>query len=569
MKNAIFCAACLFCMNQYLWGAERGETARLLTSLKDDAEASLKVARTERDFFTATSALSYYLSATATLTSEEAIKDLASLAKNEELQRRLALLLALEKDGSAIAEKCQAAGAPALAAEIVLAQARLREAGKDINESLRLQNDQGKVVASKVNLVSPKPPALPPAWLDSRDPVIQESLLVAAALLEDASLLPAVQAVEPASIGGKAAQIWARTALGDKPPTADLASAIQAVNGYREDRSQPGPELSDGSLLDHPLCYLLRAMARDPDESSRPFVARQLLHPDLRVQQEAVKTLEIMGAGESLRELLVTLERAHGSTVIPICEALRTAPSKEAFVPLIKRLQMEKGQLRLHLVYTLSALAGGNHGATAEEWITWYRGNVATLEIDPARTAEYLKENRVHDVRVPSLGSFYGLPIFSNALTFVVDSSGSMKGDRITSLQQNLAGTIRTMKTAATYNIVDFGADITRLSDRGLINDEKKTMRYLEEIKLTGATRSFEALETGALDDIEALYFLSDGAPARSQINTWGKIIPAWKVLYRHRPITLYMVVFDPNPQNRMAMDKFAAAFYGLTEAPH
>lgn len=547
---------------------KRGETAKILIGLKDKPEEALKAARTERDFFTATSAFSYWLESVSSKTGPEAIKDLSNLGNREELRPRIALLLALDKEGEAIAQACYKAGEPRLAAEILLARARLFAASQETNTSLRILNKGGKPAPAKIPPFPPAPPHLPPEWWESPSPEIEEMLLVTAALLKAPDQWTAVQARNPKTPAGAAARAWALAAMDHPLDAQALANIATAAANIPPGIQETGPALSDGSLTDHPLCYVLKAMALGKDEKTRNFVHRQLTHADLRVQQDAVATLRALGAAGSSAAFIAALDQAPWPTFITLTEALQEAPTADAIVPLIKKLQSENGRMRLHIVYTLSVIAGENHGDTAEDWITWYRDAGKTFQVDPLQSTAYLAAHRIHETRVPSVGSFYGLPIFSTAFTFVVDSSGSMKGERIKSLQENLTGTISILKSHVLYNIVDFGADITRLSEKGLLNNEKQTLRYLENIKLTGATRSFEALETGALDDIDTLYFLSDGAPARSQIQAWSKMAHAWRVLYRYRPLALYMIVFDPNPANRQAMDKFAAAFWGLTESP-
>jgi hypothetical protein len=65
-------------------------------------------------------------------------------------------------------------------------------------------------------------------------------------------------------------------------------------------------------------------------------------------------------------------------------------------------------------------------------------------------------------------------------------------------------------------------------------------------MNLSFGTRSFDGLECGALlDEVDTLYFLSDGKPTVSEIDPWDEIRRGLSLLHRQRPLAISAVEFN------------------------
>jgi Ca-activated chloride channel family protein len=110
--------------------------------------------------------------------------------------------------------------------------------------------------------------------------------------------------------------------------------------------------------------------------------------------------------------------------------------------------------------------------------------------------------------------------IIAKDIVFVLDKSGSMKGEKIEQAKGALAYCIESLGDSDRFNIVVFSTDVTSYAD-GLVdvtrNEKKKALEFVEDIQARGGTDIGAALET-ALDLPESrrprmIIFLTDGLP--------------------------------------------------------
>ena len=136
-------------------------------------------------------------------------------------------------------------------------------------------------------------------------------------------------------------------------------------------------------------------------------------------------------------------------------------------------------------------------------------------------------------MRVRTLGSFYDLGIYSAEFIYVVDTSASMKGERIKNLEVNLSSSTADLKEPARFNIIMFGGEINIASDQ-LITATSGTYiaDQISNLKLSLATRTFDAIYmAGQFDEIDTIYFLSDGAPVHGFF---------WQMVHDHSRVQIF-----------------------------
>lgn len=298
-----------------------------------------------------------------------------------------------------------------------------------------------------------------------------------------------------------------------------------------------------------------------------PLLHAALASPDPRIQAEAARALAAIGSPASVPVLLQKLADCPWPVLVEVTRALGAIPDGRSITPLIMRLKGEHGRFRLDLIYALSSIVGEQKGRTAEDWESWWRKMGQTFTPDPAVTQAFRQKNRVQDMSVPLLGTFYSLPIYSERICFVVDSSQSMRGDRIKSLRANLTKAIETAADNVSFNIVNFGGVIEVFRRGSLVKDKRGAYRRIEEMDHTTGTRSYDAMEVGCrMEDVDTIYFLSDGKPTPSEVSEWSEIRRAVALCDRQRPVAFYVVEFNPEGFTE-PMVNMADENYGLYEA--
>jgi hypothetical protein len=409
---------------------------------------------------------------------------------------------------------------------------------------------------------------IPPALFASRDRAVLCMAVLAAAYAGQPDLKGAVNGVEKVTPAVQAAKALYLAQIGEVLDAEALKPVFEANWEFARPVRTAAPELSATDLGVPGLCTLCEAMGRMKQKGHLGLLHQALSHPDLRVRVEAARAVRRIGAPESVPVLLQRLADCQWPLLSEVAAALGAMPDARSVRPLILRLAKEKGRFRLDLVYALSSIAGGQKGRTTADWAAWWKKESDRFEVDPEATATYREATRVQDVDVPRLGIFYGLPIYSDRMCYVVDTSKSMQGDRIASLRTNMKESITQLAGHVRFNIVDFGGNVIALYDRSLVSGKRAAIKRVETMPLTFGTRSFDAMERAAMfETLDTLYFLSDGAPYYGQTDDWPDILTAVRLMTRYRPLAIFCIDFDPTAKNKRYMERLAAENYGRSES--
>jgi uncharacterized protein YegL len=276
----------------------------------------------------------------------------------------------------------------------------------------------------------------------------------------------------------------------------------------------------------------------------------------------------------SEKSLSLLLEKVAADTpwpvLVPLLSAVGRIPAKESLPVLIGRLKSENGRLRLDLNYALASITGAQHGKTADEWQTWWQANAPTFRVDRARTAQFREQHAVQDMQVPALGSFYNLDIVSSRVVFVVDTSMSMRGDKISSLKTHLGSTLSMLHSAVQFNVVDFGGLIGLMKPHGLVapHEIRIALERVEQLTLSGGTRAYDAMELAtALPGMDTMILLTDGAPVAGKFDAWPRLIAAVGILHRYWPVAIWCLEFSARGANHAAMTELSGRNWGRTRS--
>lgn len=404
---------------------------------------------------------------------------------------------------------------------------------------------------------------IPAALLTNKVTITAELALLAAAYAGASTVKEQVDSL-PASGGLAGAKLlyYARTGV---PVTEAMVAAAFAPGGHAPVFIKTaGPELANFDLLLPKEAYACEALGLLKDGRYLKQLHPMLNHPDLRVQLEAVRAVRKIASPEALPFLQTRLNTCEWPVLVELCQALAVLPAKESVPPLLTRLKKETGRFRLDVIYALSAIAGEQIGQEYKEWEAWWSKKGAEFKVDEAASQAFRGKRRVQDIRIPDLGYFYSLRIYSDHFSYVVDSSNSMKGDKMDNLRTNLGSSIDSLRPWVLFNIADFGGLVAVMNHDALTKDKWRGKTYTREMTHSLGTRLYDAIEAaGNVKGVDTLLLLTDGAPVHGQINPWRDLYRAMTIMNRHRPLTIATVAFQPTDKAVLNLKQMANENHG------
>lgn len=302
---------------------------------------------------------------------------------------------------------------------------------------------------------------------------------------------------------------------------------------------------------------VLESLVRREDRRSLPLVERSLDDPDPLVRSTALRAAHALGRKDSRawpRRLVRAAEDPDLGVALTAFELLRELRSEQglklawdwlgaeawqkrsaavAFVrsvphvdsigPLIDRLGDERGRVAHEAMGALQELTGKRFPAR-EYWERWWAAEKRRFRL-PERVASESAES-------PGAGvvTFYGLPIESDAVCFVIDVSGSMStkagtGEgipKIDAAKRALQGVIERCDPELAFNLIWFQNDARSWEEKLLEATEEARRRaqdFVRQMRAGGGTNVHAALELAFRDPrVDTIYLLSDGAPSAGEI---------------------------------------------------
>lgn len=249
-----------------------------------------------------------------------------------------------------------------------------------------------------------------------------------------------------------------------------------------------------------------------------------------------------------------------------VVQAATRFPTKEAVAFLFTVLAEEHGELRGDLVEYLTQVTDQKEiGADVPGWLKWWQANEKTFEY-PRRPPPPL----LRTVAVAGMGSYYGIPIFAQRLVFVIDTSGSMRGERILAAKRDLMDAIGKLDDKAWFTVIAFNVG-TEAWQSKLVQATPQAKRaaanWVESRQLGLGTASYDALDHALRFDAEAIYFLTDGAPFGGKIVDPAQIVMAITQQNRVRRESIYAIGIGVGPAGNL-FDSFLKALsdenYGI-----
>jgi HEAT repeat protein len=246
---------------------------------------------------------------------------------------------------------------------------------------------------------------------------------------------------------------------------------------------------------------------------------------------------------------------------------LKALKAKEAVEPLIEALAKADGRLRAELNEALVAITGVDHHGDPAAWKAWL---AAPAQAEPPKPL--------------AKTTFYGIPVESKSVIFILDRSGSMaepsewdippevatgggpkglevkkEGDRkIDIARWQLKKALAMMPDGAEFNLIFYNHEWTILSEKPLklsTSTRKTAYEFIDRLDPVGPTNIYDPLEKGlsfaaagamadkiAKSGVDTIFFLTDGMPNTGQVPRAEDILVKVKELNKSRKVKIHAI---------------------------
>lgn len=259
-----------------------------------------------------------------------------------------------------------------------------------------------------------------------------------------------------------------------------------------------------------------------------------------------------LGSEEALESAWKALEHKNWTVraaAIDFCGQVRSVAS----VPeLIDRLDEENGRLREDLLDTLRSLTAMRFNSQAR-WRRWWKETEAGFELIPADAFAKEKEAKSKP-RAATTTSYYGIPMVSDRVVFVVDVSGSMTAkigtggnrSRLDEAKRQLKRVIESRPKEFVFNVVSFHSTVDTIFDRMTRmagRSRAEAIKRVDALEPIGATNVHDALKRAFEEtDLDTIYLLSDGAPSAGPITDPDQLADTVKQWNRTRRLRIHCI---------------------------
>lgn len=323
---------------------------------------------------------------------------------------------------------------------------------------------------------------------------------------------------------------------------------------------------------------VLRKFMEEGSAEARRFAFRAIGRPGMRDHPRAVDLLRqelrhdlweshllaiqaVVRSGNAglLPEIHRLLAASHRRVRLAAAEALGELRRRASVKPLVDRLADEGNlNVRRAIGVSLFRLTGTNLYDDADLWKKWWESEGARFQV-PDVPPDLPREDVAGTKAV--MPTFYGIPIDSESVVFVIDISGSMAagdgalpmqppaGDmktRFDRAREELLAAVAALEDGNLVNVVLFEDMVRRWSrDMRALNPRirRSLTEHLNRQEPQGATNLFDALEIAlAMRGAESIVVLSDGEPNRGKYVSEPAILSKVRELNQKRGLVIHCV---------------------------
>ena len=268
----------------------------------------------------------------------------------------------------------------------------------------------------------------------------------------------------------------------------------------------------------------------------------------------AIDAAAATGEAKLAPKIVPNLVHDHRSVRQAAAEALGVLRHKDAILPLIERLeQEEESRIIDAIASSLYRITGMNLYDDAPLWRRWWKEEGQAFVV-PAS----VKDLPPQDAGGTRAG-FYGIPVRSGRVIFVIDQSGSMSaedprptvtgapsGNRLDVAIKEVLGAIKGMKDRDFVNVILFHTTIHPWKDRltRLTGKNRAELaKHLLQQKPMGGTNLYDGLELALIEEeVDTIFVLSDGMPGSGKYVAKDDILRAVRRLNQTKRVAIHAV---------------------------
>jgi hypothetical protein len=315
--------------------------------------------------------------------------------------------------------------------------------------------------------------------------------------------------------------------------------------------------------------YLARTRMVGQDETWLAEIRKMVKSKNSVDRQIAGMLAGMLPRDQAMEYLSLLLADSHLAVQTEALMALMQLRRPDSVPILIERLAVEQGAMKWRVEKALERMTTQPFGPSVESWRRWWKNEGKDYVLPSVAEAEDILLER--DVWGDSgdTGGFYGMPIVSNRVAFILDTSGSMKAEYHTSYYEDLDETgaaksdaekstrikiakrelVQSLEKLADnvhFNILFFDSSVRtwkkKLSKMSA-GTRKDSIAFVNKQQAAGATAIFDALEAAFRDkEIDTIYVLSDGQPMGGKLNDPELIRKKVREWNRTRHITIHSI---------------------------
>ena len=359
----------------------------------------------------------------------------------------------------------------------------------------------------------------------------------------------------------------------DPHPLVSL-DALEALGAIEDDQLEPG---AVSQMLEQHLNAVsgvvastaLRSLHRQDPNAARLVEAVQ--HKHWQVRAAACSLMPPSTVADHVPAIVQCFHDGVWQVRVSAYRALAKLETRDAVAQLVSCVANERGTALHFLNDVLVALTHVDFSANAVAWEEWWA--VVADEFDP-KTAK--ADGPKKKIESKTSSTYYGIPIRSDALVFVIDLSGSMTAkvrgkSRLRHAKDNLIEVLKSLRPTQTFGLIGFGTDVhiyaedLQLATTGHV---EAAVAWIENLTVRGSTNIFDSLETAlAMEGVESIFLLSDGSPSVGQFVDGDEIRSVIARLNRDTMVRINTILIDGDQKRAVEfMRELAAENHGQGE---
>ena len=301
------------------------------------------------------------------------------------------------------------------------------------------------------------------------------------------------------------------------------------------------------------IAELFRALAGTEDEGAQAEVVKLLddllksPKGNLLLPMNLIDELGTQGDAKAARAVTLLARAKPFETMFGyrrcVIQAMTRIRDPLAIDFLIERLPKFEGLIEHDAITYLQQVTKLKYRNDNRDWQNWWMLNREKFEFPKAKELAQVKPIDNQQLL------FYGIPICAKRVVFVLDTSGSMRGEPLEAAKRALNGTIDQLPEAVQFDVVFFDKGVSAWQPQlvkastNLKNDAQRTVTARG---MDRGTASNAALNAAFTLEPEVIYFLSDGEPTDGRP---AQIVSAISAMNRTRRVSIHTigVVTDRN----------------------